>query len=113
MSISYPDRALITRNATGTQDPNTGHWTEGNRALIYDGAADVQTEGRALRRAIDGDPDGNINAVMFIEETIFVPTVKPEDDVEVTFEDGVKMQGKVRSVSRLGDVISMYGMANA
>lgn len=113
MDISYPDRVIVTRAEPGTQDPDTGAYTPGSSVTLYDGPGDVQLGGRALQRAIDGDPGGNVGALIFLQESILVPSLRPEDKVRaVLYEDEAVKEGRVRTVSRYEGSITVAGVTD-
>lgn len=99
--MSYPHRLSITREGTGSQDPDTGAWTPGTAVMIYDGPADVQDGGETIQRDSDGRPTAVSDATAYLEDERAVGSIYVGDRAVVTWEDGTTADARVLKVVRL------------
>lgn len=103
--MRYAQRVRIHRSSGGgTQDEETGGWTPGGSADVYNGPADVQDQPRALSYA-DGRPTQTSDAEVYLADPGAVPLVRIGDLAEVTWEDGSTMDARVIRTERLSSVL--------
>jgi hypothetical protein len=99
--MRYPHRWRCVRASPGTQDPDTGAFVPASPTVIYDGPADVQDEGSALRRDAEGRAVEVSDAVVFLRDEPRAPLHRTGDRGEITWEDGAKSTAEVQKVVRL------------
>lgn len=80
---SYPHSLKITRTTEGTQDPDTGQYTDGTTEVIYDSGCDAQEE-TTFGAGIMVSESGSANAVeaelqLFLEDEEPLPDIKIGD----------------------------------
>lgn len=99
--MSYPHRFRVSERAAGTQNPDTGQHTPGAETVLYDGPADVQDGGKALRRDNDGRAVETSDAVVFLADPSAAAQLRPGLAGVVTWEDGKTSDAEILRSVRL------------
>lgn len=105
--MRFPHTWTCTRTGTGSQDPDTGAWTPGAPASVYDGPADCQDEGEETSR----DPQGRliVRSVsrLFLADESKTAAHRTGDVGVVTWEDGTADDAEVVQVRRLDGTLRL------
>jgi hypothetical protein len=115
--IPYRERVLIAvPGAGGVQDPTTGIWSAAPAQTIYEGVADVQDAGAALRRDASGRLVESWDAVAFLppaaEKAGVLARIRPDQAVTITWADGSHASAAVVRARRIDGAVELGRLAS-
>lgn len=96
----YPHRVRIWRQMPGSYN-SLDVWTPGSDVVVYDGPADAQDMTSRFVRNAQGVPRDGADAVVYLANEELLPSIRPDDLVEIEWEDSTTQAGRVVGVRRL------------